>query len=943
MKRVLWIMLSISSVFSLVMPYGLLSRGQAQTLSVDREETLQRLRDSLTGRGHVKRNRATTLADFVRLDRGIAGSLAPANSGRTRRERSLAFLTHNRQSFGLSNPLEELELANEKRDLQGDTHLTFNQIYKGIPVFAGGLKTHFNSSGELRAVNGEIVPDIRLNTMPSRSSDDAAAFALAKVRRDSPNAASLSIRGAKLYVYRTGLAQGGPGENHLVWEITVSNNADVTEFVYIDAHSGKLVNQLTGTYDVLDRRIYDGQNIPAFLPPAFPSNPFWVEGQPFPTGNTNGDEVIASSKETYDLFKNGFGRDSFDDLGSTMFSIFDSGYVAGNALAAPIFHLTLFSKELTADDIVGHEWTHVYTYYTDNLTYQWQPGALNEAYSDIFGETVDLLNRRGLDVPTGPRQADDCVRSRPTLHVNSPASVQGDYAMAPVLFGPPFSPSGITGNIVPVNDGKGVRGDACQTPFLNAAAVSENIALVDGSFEGRCLFSDRVKNAQLNGAKAVIITNEFSIGDDFVATIYGTDPTITIPSGGVRFSDGQALRFPGATTLNGTITGTIVTTSQRWHMGEETNYHGFRDLWNPRCYANAGKVSDSEYFCGTFDNGGVHQNSGIPNHAYALLVDGGTYNGQNIAPIGLTKAAHIYFRAMAFYQTATSDFADHAEALEASASDLLGTNLPDLITGLPSGESISLADLDQVHNATLAVELRTPPTQCGFPPLLAKNPPPDSCPAPLNTQIDIFTDDFESDPTSRWLISRDVEDFNTFISRDWLLVNQLPGGRTGSGFFGPDPNDCSSPAPGQAGVLHLDSPVINLPQVMFGGPHLSFEHYIAIETGYDGGQLLISVNDNPFRLVDTRAFIYNAYNLQLLHAPAFFGEEADNPRAGQPAFSGSDYGTFKGSWGKSIVDLTRYARAGDRIRLRWDLSTDICSETSLGWYLDNVRVCACAP
>lgn len=917
------------------------SRSSGQTVTTSRDESIQRFQHSMIGRGALKRNRATGLVDFVRLNSTTPGSLVQTNPGTTRSEKSRTFFRQHRQEFGLNSD-QDLKLKNELPDAEGGAHLTFNQIYNGVPVFAAVLKAHFNSSGQLRAVNGVTIPDIQLNTIPSRTSEQAAEVALAKVQTDRTGATGLTSRGAMLYVYRTGLAQGVKGENHLVWEITVSNNADVAEFVYIDAHTGKIVDQISGTYDALDRRIYDGQNIPAFPPPGYPFNPFWVEGQSFPTGNTNGDEVIASTKETYDLFKNAFGRDSFDDLGSTMFSIFDSGFVEGNALAVPIFHLTLFSKELTTDDVIAHEWTHIYTYYTGNLIYQWQPGALNEAYSDIFGETVDLLNGRGLDSPDDQRQTDDCLRSRPTLHVNSPASLQRDYAMAPVLFGPPFSPSGITGNIVAVNDGKGVRGDACQSTFLNAAAIAGNIALVDGSFEGGCLYSVRVKNAQLNGAAAVIITNEFSIGDDFVPTIYGTDPTITIPSGGVRFSDGQALFFPGATTLNGTITGTEVGSSQRWHMGEETNFKGFRDLWNPRCYASAGKVSDSEYFCGSLDNGGVHANSGIPNHGYALLVDGGNFNGQNIAPIGLTKAAHIYFRAMAFYQTPTSDFGDHAEALEAAASDLVGINLPDLITGLPSGQSISLFDLDQVHKATLAVELRTPPAQCGFPPLLAKNPPPDLCPTLQNAQTEIFSDDFESDPTARWIISREVVNAETFIPRDWLWVNQLPDGRAGSAFFGPDPNDCLLEL-NQAGVLHLDSPVINLPKVMLGGPHVSFDHYMAMERFYDGGQLLISVNDGPFRLVDTRAFIYNGYNLLLLHAPAVFGSEFDNPRAGQPAFSGSDDGSFKGSWGKSIVDLTGYARTGDRIRLRWDLSTDVCSESSLGWYLDNVRVYACRP
>ncbi len=106
-------------------------------------------------------------------------------------------------------------------------------------------------------------------------------------------------------------------------------------------------------------------------------------------------------------------------------------------------------------------------------------------------------------------------------------------------------------------------------------------------------------------------------------------------------------------------------------------------MWNPRCFGNPGKVSDAfEYVCDLAnDGGGVHINSGIPNHAFALLVDGGTYNGQTIQAIGITKAAHIYFRAANLYQVPSTDFADHADAIERSAHDLQGQRLRDLVTG----------------------------------------------------------------------------------------------------------------------------------------------------------------------------------------------------------------------------------------------------------------------
>ena len=53
---------------------------------------------------------------------------------------------------------------------------------------------------------------------------------------------------------------------------------------------------------------------------------------------------------------------------------------------------TNYCNGVTSEDVVAHEWGHAYTEYTSGLIYQWQPGALNESYSDVWGETVDLAN-----------------------------------------------------------------------------------------------------------------------------------------------------------------------------------------------------------------------------------------------------------------------------------------------------------------------------------------------------------------------------------------------------------------------------------------------------------------------------------------------------------------------------------------------------------------------
>ena len=53
-------------------------------------------------------------------------------------------------------------------------------------------------------------------------------------------------------------------------------------------------------------------------------------------------------------------------------------------------------------------------------------------------------------------------------------------------------------------------------------------------------------------------------------------------------------------------------------------------MWNPNCDGDPGKVSDGQYWCSTDDEGGVHTNCGVPNHAYALVVDGGSFNGHAV-------------------------------------------------------------------------------------------------------------------------------------------------------------------------------------------------------------------------------------------------------------------------------------------------------------------------
>ncbi|WP_197046857.1 M4 family metallopeptidase [Paucibacter sp. KBW04] len=779
----------------------LAAQAQAQSSLVGQREAAARLAADAGSPVEVSYSEATGAARFVRLPVGgkLSAARAALQSDAAKQASAVQFLNEYAALFGIKDAGAELASAVISKDPQGGSHLRYQQLYQGVPVFGAELRAHYDAAGNLTVVNGAFVPGINVKATPSRTAEQASKIALAAVNADLGRSVASRVTAGtpSLFVYRAGLAKGVEGANHLAWHVEVGNRVDVREFVLVDAHTGKVIEKISGIHDAKNRRAFNGQGVTA-PGPNYPNNPFWVEGNAFPTGTVEADNMIAASSDIHDLFKRAFGRDSFDGKGATMDSIFNRGDSCPNASWNGRF--ISFCPGTTTDDVTAHEWGHAYTEYTHGLIYQWQPGALNEAYSDIWGETVDRLNTRGTDTPDAPRSNGAC------------------------------------------------------TVFTKVGGVP------------------------------------------------GTDNSV------------------------------------RWLMGEDAAVFGgaIRDMYNPTCYGNPGKVSDSQYRCSTADQGGVHSNSGVPNHGYALLVDGGSYNGQTVFGIGLTKAAHIYYRAQSVYQGPTSGFADHADALQQSCADLSGVNLNDLKTGAASGEIINAQDCAQVAKAALAVELRSSPSQCNFVPLLAKSPPP-LCPS--GTPTPLLSDNFDGGKRGgvRWVVSH-AGNNPEFTPRDFGVVSKLPTPRTGYALFAADA-DIGTCAPGgnQAGLQRIESPEILIP-VGAATPRLSFDHWVATEADWDGGNLKISVNGGAWQLLAASDFVYNAYNKTLKTV----GAGNDNPLAGQPAFSGTDGGSLSGSWGRSIVNLSRFAKGGDKVKLRFELGNDGCGGNT-GWYLDDVTVYRCTP
>ena len=459
-----------------------------------------RIRERAGADARVSVNPATGVVRFVSVPAGRPADLAPVAGAPA--QKAAAFFGQYADAFGIRNAAGELLLKGTSTDKAGMTHLDFGQVYEGVPVFAGVLKAHFDAAGSLRAVNGTFVPEINVSPVARLTAGEAGRIALARVKEQKAASAAPAVLAAKLYVYRTGLAQGVAGKSHLAYEVEVGNKKDVREFVYVDAHSGAVIDQVSGIQEALARRVYDGGYGPTFI--------VWNEGDPFPTPDTDINNIITFTADTYNMYFDTFGRDTHTGTGALMEIVNDDPTInCPNANWNGIS--TNYCTGVTGDDTVAHEWTHAYTQYTHGLIYAWQPGALNESYSDIFGEIVDTVN--GPNTPDAARSATGCSQfggtPPPTFTVNNgPAA--GTY-LATASVNEPAPPVSVGPTAMAIANPP----SACTA----VTGVSGQIAIIDWTLNpdgtNECGSVVRATNAQNAGAVGVI----------FVACLLYTSPS----------------------------------------------------------------------------------------------------------------------------------------------------------------------------------------------------------------------------------------------------------------------------------------------------------------------------------------------------------------------------------------------------------------------------------
>lgn len=767
-------------------------------------------------------------------------------------ERAGFFLSVYGAALGMTDPARELAPQRVSTDAAGNRHVHFDQLHHGLPVFGSRVVVHLGPEG-VRGVNAVYVPGVdKVATTPTRTLGTVRAAALAYAAKHHGRR-PLRVDSGRWVIFPVGLLQGRPAAPRLAYEAIVSGATgnDVRERIFVDGHTGRLLERIDEIHSVLNREIYtpDQTVAPAYdeqastvLIPAGPAMASLIDDPGHNAATTSDpapglptDNLYVFAGGTYALYDNMFGRKGYDacdvagpcqpDIAGPAWTPVREDVVVGQIQKSVYLvnqncpnaywngDSTNYCPGFDADDIVSHEWSHAYTQYTHDLIYAYQSGALNESYSDIFGETYDLVNN---------------------------------------IEGP-----------------------------LGSLTLTEHQYYEDGG-------------------------NRWVVGED---------------------------------------------------LSEEAAALLLRDMWKPDDFpaTTPGKATSGNYTCGSGDGGGVHTNSSVPNHAFAMLVDGtagqgpvgstglerDSYNHQSFAGIGLVKAAHIYFHAMTNYQGPSTDFPQHADALRASCADLIGVNLKGT-TGALSGQMIAAADCEVVNQAMLATEMDLG-APCPFQPVLEQNAPA-ICPGAST----IFGEDWESgdDGWSKTSVGQFAEwEDDSRPLRDFVLNSGLPANRAGTAAFArnipvgePGGGTCQSGGD-YSGLFTYDGPEFTIPADAVD-LHVRFDHYVATEATADGGQLEVSVNGGAFAAVPQENFAFNAPNSALL-GPL---DLSNNPRGGQEAWNGTDINAPSGappsSWGTTIVDLAGLALPGNTVRLRFTFAQEGCNGVD-GWYIDDVRVYSC--
>ncbi|MEO5762089.1 MAG: M4 family metallopeptidase [Vicinamibacteria bacterium] len=336
-------------------------------------------------------------------------------------------------------------MTREDTLLPGRTNVRFEQLYEGVPVWGGELVRQEDAAGAL-SVFGNVLEGIDLNPRPGLNETAARSLMLKRGGAGSsffPDEVTLTVMPTDDGRYA--LAWRGrvfTGVDVMMTFVDANSGAVIRE--YSDRQTQATVGKAVGVFGDTKKiavtgsgtsyTAQDGLRPPSIVTLDMKGDPTRIDAifATFPQGirttdiatDTDNDWTDGASVDahvyggfTYDYFFKRFGRRGLDNANITMRNfvhpikrelvatlgaryinfycnagyfglgvmVYGEGLPPGWTCGGQSFNY--FSAAL---DVVAHELTHGVTGYSSRLIYSGESGALNEAFSDMMGTSVEF-------------------------------------------------------------------------------------------------------------------------------------------------------------------------------------------------------------------------------------------------------------------------------------------------------------------------------------------------------------------------------------------------------------------------------------------------------------------------------------------------------------------------------------------------------------------------
>ncbi|MGW6270114.1 M4 family metallopeptidase [Streptomyces sp. NPDC055060] len=327
---------------------------------------------------------------------------------------------------------EQLVVKNVAKDRDGTLHTCYERTYDGLPVLGGDVIVHTPPAALAKGAVSTTYNTKRKLEVPSttatftKASAEKKALSAAKAldaekpTKDSARKVIWAGKGTPTLAWETvigGLQDDGtPSRLHVVTDATTGKELyryqDIQTGVGNTHYSGQV--SLTSTrsgssYTLTDatrggHKTYNLNRATSGTGTLFSqTSDTWGDGTTA-TAATAGADAAYGAQETWDFYKDTFGRSGIKNDGKAAYSRVHYGNAYANAYwDDSCFCMTYGdgtgnNNPLTSLDIAGHEMTHGVTSNTAGLNYSGESGGLNEATSDIFGTGAEFHAGNSSDV-----------------------------------------------------------------------------------------------------------------------------------------------------------------------------------------------------------------------------------------------------------------------------------------------------------------------------------------------------------------------------------------------------------------------------------------------------------------------------------------------------------------------------------------------------------------